>query len=555
MSKWSIPMWERNTLIRRVLFLTIDCLRYDRLGYAGYPVRSSPTLDFLANSGIICRNIFAHGNPSQFSYPAIFTSTLPLDFGGYDRGIQQRPTSLPEVFRKNGFKTVAFSTVPWWNSFFGYDRGFDQFYDLYDIELFWENLCKIYFRYYIHLRQQGLIEDEEFRRILASLVEDSFDFMLKFCERKQTGFEGELYPQSPIVHRHNFAVLYKSILAELRKLQDDPAGYADSNHERLSTPSLYAFLNLSDTRARGVLDDLLPRTKRILEKCGMKDTLRRFGKISRGPAVDASYLKDVLLGWLERHIGESFFLWTSFLDIHDGNYTSNVLQPILKCPGVVWDAAQLGSSYYGNLNYDLSLKYVDTALREILDFLESRMLLDQTLIVVCGDHGAPAGAPHRRVAQPVCQFYEEFVKVPLIFWNPNLKPQAIDHLSGLIDLAPTLVDLMGFSPAPAFKGFRVYSEELLEREYVILEHAGRGPCDLKHKPIQICVRTGRYKYIWREYTHENDRESSVKHELYDLEEDPREARNVVDDVSYSEVASELNRAACMRCKAIRMRTS
>ena len=40
--------------INKVILLTIDLLRYDRLGVAGYPLSLTPTLDALAQSGIYC---------------------------------------------------------------------------------------------------------------------------------------------------------------------------------------------------------------------------------------------------------------------------------------------------------------------------------------------------------------------------------------------------------------------------------------------------------------------------------------------------------------------
>ena len=134
--------------IKRVIVIGIDCLRYDRLGVNGYPLKCSPTLDFLAKTGITCKNVFTHGCPTQFAYPPIFTSTLPLDFGGYDYGIKQRPITLAEVFKMQGFRTVGFSPSFWLDSFSGYDRGFDEFYAMNDIAGFWRNLSSIYLQYY-----------------------------------------------------------------------------------------------------------------------------------------------------------------------------------------------------------------------------------------------------------------------------------------------------------------------------------------------------------------------------------------------------------------------
>jgi len=106
-------------VISRVVLITVDSLRYDRLGCGGNRNPCSPALDRLAGRGICCSRAYAHGFCTQLSYPSIFTSTLPLDCGGYDRGILTRPRSLPEVMRENGFATVAFSCDPMLHGYYG----------------------------------------------------------------------------------------------------------------------------------------------------------------------------------------------------------------------------------------------------------------------------------------------------------------------------------------------------------------------------------------------------------------------------------------------------
>ena len=96
--------------IKKVILLTIDSLRYDRLGVAGYPLKLTPTLDFLASNGIHCTQTIAHASCTQMSQPSIWTSSLPLDFGGYDHGIKERPVALAEIFQNNGFKTATFAS-------------------------------------------------------------------------------------------------------------------------------------------------------------------------------------------------------------------------------------------------------------------------------------------------------------------------------------------------------------------------------------------------------------------------------------------------------------
>ena len=181
--------------------------------------------------------------------------------------------------------------------------------------------------------------------------------------------------------------------------------------------------------------------------------------------------------------------------------------------------------------------------------LKQQGVLDETLIVICSDHGALIQLPPiRPQASPShLDFYEEKIRVPLIFWNPHLEPQKIDHLCGLIDLAPTLVDLMGFPSVPAFNGYPVYSAEAKARPYLISEDAGSGPCDFANKALRIAVRTPDYKYIWQEAKNEHP----ARNELYHLKKDPQERRNLVNEQGYEAIREELQSITQHRWETIK----
>jgi arylsulfatase A-like enzyme len=84
----------------------------------------------------------------------------------------------------------------------------------------------------------------------------------------------------------------------------------------------------------------------------------------------------------------------------------------------------------------------DAALGVLLDKLESRGELDNTLFVVSGDHGAP-GFPHGK-----CNLYDFGTQVSLaIRWKGAPRGRVIDDLITLPDLAPTFLEVAGL-PVP-----------------------------------------------------------------------------------------------------------
>src|SRR5262249_17810074 len=94
-------------------------------------------------------------------------------------------------------------------------------------------------------------------------------------------------------------------------------------------------------------------------------------------------------------------------------------------------------NYYGNL-----MRSSDSYLVNVLDKLEKTGLLDKTLIVRTADHGE-MGLTHGGMRQKNFNFYEEAIRVPLVFSNPKMFPRPLqsDALVSHVDFLPTLASL------------------------------------------------------------------------------------------------------------------
>lgn len=148
--------------------------------------------------------------------------------------------------------------------------------------------------------------------------------------------------------------------------------------------------------------------------------------------------------------------------------------------------------------YDGSLRYQDEKFGEFLDELGERGVLDDTIVIVCGDHGEMffehGVAGHGKFP------YEEELKVPLLMRGPQVLPQGkqFDSIVQLIDIAPTLMDVLGFEPDKSFRGKSlrpVFEEEVKQlHEAVVLE----VPFPFHREELARVVRTQDWKYV--EYT-------------------------------------------------------
>jgi arylsulfatase A-like enzyme len=155
--------------------------------------------------------------------------------------------------------------------------------------------------------------------------------------------------------------------------------------------------------------------------------------------------------------------------------------------------------------YLRSIKHLDDLLGEIHAGLESRALLDDTLVVVMGDHGEGTGRPpHPDLLIHGLKVNEDCLQVPLVFLQPSLRGETlVDTPATLVDVFPTLVDLLGIDAK-----LRVDGQSLARPV------PGRP---LFARSIQwwpIAMRAGTYKLIL------DDPEEPG--ELYDVGHDPGE---------------------------------
>lgn len=185
-------------------------------------------------------------------------------------------------------------------------------------------------------------------------------------------------------------------------------------------------------------------------------------------------------------------------------------------------------------DYMKTVKSLDDNVGRVLDYLEENGLLDNTLVVYTSDQGFYMGE-HGWFDKRF--MYEESMRTPLIMRLPKEfdRKGDITEMVQNIDYAPTFLelagvkvpdDIQGVSLLPLLKGEKpagwrrslYYHFYEYPAEHMVKRHYG--------------VRTDRYKLIH----FYNDIDAW---ELYDLEKDPAEMHNVINDPAYSEVLADM----------------
>ncbi|MCB1116136.1 MAG: sulfatase-like hydrolase/transferase [Chlamydiia bacterium] len=152
--------------------------------------------------------------------------------------------------------------------------------------------------------------------------------------------------------------------------------------------------------------------------------------------------------------------------------------------------------------------YSDACLGLFVDLLREKGLLENTLLFVLGDHGYPMGEHNNFVEQRY--LYEENIHVPLLIYGKGriLEPKRMTTPASQLDLVPTLMDLLGLH------GFNLSIGSSLMRNLSERAVYFHNPYVFKN----FGCRYGKYKFIYTRISQEV--------ELYDLETDPEEKRNI-----------------------------
>ncbi len=230
-------------------------------------------------------------------------------------------------------------------------------------------------------------------------------------------------------------------------------------------------------------------------------------------AITSHDVTDKAITWIQQHMHDRWFLWAHYLDPH-GYYMPH-------------DMIDFGDEEKDR--YDGEIYYTDHHVGRLLDELERMPGGDRTVVIITSDHGEGFGE-HGFINHGMA-LYRELIHVPLIVHVPGLPPRRVQGPVSVIDILPTMADVAQIDISDlALEGESLvpqlfYGEDALDR---VVFAETNWP-----EPLRAIV-SANHKLI---YNLQND-----FYELYNLEEDPWEQRNVVDHEpeAFAELRDELD---------------
>ena len=278
-------------------------------------------------------------------------------------------------------------------------------------------------------------------------------------------------------------------------------------------------------------------------------------------------LTDYALAWLEQRTdNHPYMLFLSHkavhsdfvpADRHRGRYTDKTVPKPKTLDDTeenykdkpVWLKNQRNSrhgvDFAYNLNdFDLNAYYrryceallaVDENLGRVLRFLEDRDELESTVIIYMGDNGFQFGE-HGLIDKRTA--YEASIRIPLLIMCPDRfrGGSRIPQVVANIDIAPTILDLAGISPPAQIDGKSfvplLKGEQPPWRDALLYEYYWER--NYPHTPTTHALLTDRYKFIRYHGVWDLD-------ELYDMQSDPEETKNLIADPTHAEIAEKLRK--------------
>ena len=462
-----------------IVLLVLDTQRADRLSCYGYPLETSPAIDALAADATLFNNAVAAAQWTIPSHASMFTGVYPFVHNTV-QSYSAIPSTLPtlaERLQQAGYYTAAFCNNPLVgvvNN--GLRRGFYSF-----------------------LNYSGLLTSQPNQAGVPSNLLDKYRQGFKRLLAEALGQVQDAFARSDVLLSLSFSPLMVplwqtalSFKGNTAKSLDDAARLLIERQEVAQGQPVFSFINLMGTHMpyhppRKYVERFAPH---VLQDQEAQRYLRQFNSD--------------IYGWLAP-------LADPLDDTHkatlDGMYNAEV-------------ASQ------------------DEQVGKFLQKLQESGVLDETLLIICADHGEHLG--EKQLLGHTSALYNELARVPLIIRDPNhdfargitreevVSTRRIFHTAlEAAGIANEYEEALSLAPVTNSEGDAVFAEAippqnvlnlLMQRQPQLVRDRG---CD----QTTVAVWSGSYKLL---ATGSLSEALPHRQELYHISEDPGESLNLCD---------------------------
>ena len=166
--------------------------------------------------------------------------------------------------------------------------------------------------------------------------------------------------------------------------------------------------------------------------------------------------------------------------------------------------------------YDAGIFQADSIIKNILEILESKKYLENAIVVITGDHGDGLG--ERGNYTHMEYLYQEDIGIPLLIYDTSNYQYANLEFATHIDIAPTVIDRLGYAIPESWHGVSLTQPLKLPR---FTNHHTHG------NNVQKAIIKKTNEHIYKYLESENLSSGLKSGELFELNQDPHETKNLI----------------------------
>lgn len=512
--------------MKNVVHVIIDAMRYDYFEEMMCIENSMlPNIRWVKENGICFSSFYVNGAPTQMALPSIFSSTYPLDYGGYNTGMSNRPIYLQEVLHREHYQTEGyFMTSPASNLPRGYD-----FMESVITER--DDLPKLL----RHVASKLVKSPFKSSSILSQDIVSKFDKIITDMSEVLCDSWIEIFLQKYVKNKRQY-IITKSVEHSL-------LGLLNVINKKLRTNKVF---HIKLVKLYWRYDYVVHHN----DFC-KKNNIQCSDSYVSAASITEKALCRITPGMKKK------YLYVHYMDVHESTpFTydigeENEIEREFKSAQNIIGRLETHGYSKEEASYMASMQYVDNEIGKILFKLRTCNLMKDTIIIVSADHGQtkPRARKNAHVAK---DFFDEIYHVPLIICD-GINKYDDNRLMSSIDFAPTLLTMLGINQESNFKGKTFFDLNPLTEKYeiIMMEHTGRWECNPYEKEVTICIRSKKWKVVYKDKLFDVYKKNHI-YQIFDLINDPKEKNNLSTDDTILVQTQELITAAKQRIEDLRV---
>lgn len=569
--------------MNNVIVLLMDSVFCACLGKQRTEISSTPFIDKLISEGTFIPNMYSFGPYTNAATKGLFCSNPTLEDYGYYYGINASEYNHYRFFKENGYETYGFY-YPYYLLSNKTTKNIDH--SIYTGGFVFQAIWKGNLEYYSTIQKQRNLLNTEYK-LVYKFLELLFECWTEYYENLINNPESNV-----MLAKYLDQIKVKQSLSAIKEqclaYKNDHKKYTD-NLLKLGMKHTLANIDCLDRKKfanqeflkgmvykqnKSIIDFIQNKTRvlnlrnnhidkkiflySILEciKTRKMTPLRYLYNIYSCYNSQNKMISNTFKGvWQEMPSAKTqikagmnflsmrneskkpFYMFFHILDAHERisyfSYDCENIDLISKEFKLAESVAKYcGNKFKGSLIYQMSLRYIDSCIEEMFNYLKEQNLLDNTTVMIMADHGSSyTYFPIRNSV--VNNFHKENYNIPLILWQKDNKHMGnFNGLYSSMDAFPTLISMLGLKKPDNFWGVPVWDKSS-GRDYIITEYMGPGCPDMLTKTAWLSIRNKKYMLAYKVKLNRPFSRKMIC-EAYRIDKDPYELNNLKHTIDFSD---------------------